>query len=229
MKNTIMILVALLMSAVSLPAQVVVPEGDTLLIKVVTSSDTIRVVELDTIFVEPDTVFATDTLVVVDTLVVRDTVVVVDTVFVGDAGPLPPPSRLSLSFSGSIITANWTDGNGQGQQFRIGNNASGIPFSGSYWACADLVEGGVITWSSCNSVIATVQINDLNTKIEDCLTQMRLEQRGIYYSPAADACVGLGDIVDHAEVNEIHVAYWGLSTVDPFPRTVGDLAVQDSN
>ena len=107
MKNTIMFLGLLLMSAFSLPAQIVVPEGDTLNIKIVTGADTvvvtdtIRVVELDTIFVAPDTVFATDTLVVTDTLIVVDTVFVGDTIIVEiPVADSTPPAHPSMYIAG---------------------------------------------------------------------------------------------------------------------------------
>lgn len=69
----------------------------------------------------------------------------------------------------------------------------------------------------------------LDAKIEECLVLMRDSVRGIYYSPAADACVRLGDVPDRLAVNTIHAAYWRARdrpvNDNPFPGTVGDLTV----
>ncbi len=128
---------------------------------------------------------------------------------------------------------------------RGGNNTSGanlpfvtvtgtrhawkLPLPGEYWVCTAPQNAAGEPQSSCRGILYAPVISSLDVKIETCLAFMRERQEGIYYSPAADACMKLGSITDRVEVNRIHAEYWrsrGLAVHDdPFPGTVTTLEV----
>jgi len=168
---------------------------------------------------------------------------------------LPPliMARPRASIVGDSLIVTWTpnpspDSRGihtTSYRVRGGNNTSGVnlpfvtvtgtrhawklPLPGKYWVCTTPQNAAGEPQSSCIGIIYAPVISSLNEKIETCLTFMRERQEGIYYSPAADACVKLASITDRDEVNRIHAAYWraiGDSVHDdPFPRTVTTLEV----
>ena len=127
--------------------EIVVAEGDTLIVKVVGS------VIQDTLdpFQPPDLPAHQDTLAPY-----QDTVRVV----VGDTTPPQPGGRMLLADDNGVLVARWTDGNGREHRVQLGPNASGSPLSGSYWLCANDIEGATNGQASCNSIrMGVTQIN----------------------------------------------------------------------